>query len=101
MGFVLSILYFVFMVLCIKNLLFGPLLFVALTMFVSFITYRVIESLFINIGRKLSPRSQRTSVNLARQEGSYFSIRPGIITGTYAQGEKDQNSRMTNLIDLA
>jgi peptidoglycan/LPS O-acetylase OafA/YrhL len=61
-------LYLVFMVLGIRNLLFGPLLSVALTLFASFITYHVIESPFINIGRKLSSRRRRTLACLSPQE---------------------------------
>jgi peptidoglycan/LPS O-acetylase OafA/YrhL len=61
-------LYLVFMVLGIRNLLFGPLLSVALTLFASFITYHVIESPFINIGRKISSRRRRTLACLSPQE---------------------------------
>jgi len=48
------VLYLVFMVLGIRNLVFGPLLFVGLTVVFSFITYHFIESPLIDIGRKLS-----------------------------------------------
>jgi peptidoglycan/LPS O-acetylase OafA/YrhL len=61
----IPVLYFVFMVLGIKNLLGGPLLFVALTMLASVIAYHCIESPFINIGRKLSSRTQHNSARLA------------------------------------
>ena len=64
----IPVLYFVFMVLGIRNLFFGPLLFVALTVFAAIITYHSIESPFINIGRKLSSRSPRTSVSLSAQD---------------------------------
>jgi len=61
-------LYLVFMVLGIKNLFFGPLLFLALTMVASFITYHIIESPFIDIGRKLSTSPVRKPVILPAQE---------------------------------
>jgi peptidoglycan/LPS O-acetylase OafA/YrhL len=66
-------LYLVFMVLSIKNLFFGPLLFLVLTMVASFITYHIIESPFIDIGRRLSSSPAPTPVPLAAQntqEGS-------------------------------
>ena len=52
----LPMLYFVFMVLGIKHILFGTLLFIVLTITISAITYHFIESPFIEIGRKLSTR---------------------------------------------
>jgi peptidoglycan/LPS O-acetylase OafA/YrhL len=52
----MPILYLVFVVLDIKNLVFGPLLFVGLTMIASIITYHLIESPFIDIGRRISSR---------------------------------------------
>jgi peptidoglycan/LPS O-acetylase OafA/YrhL len=67
------ILYLVFMVFGVKNLFFGPLLFVVFTMVASFITYHLIESPLIDVGRKLSFRSIRTSACLPlqkTQEGS-------------------------------
>ena len=53
------VLYLVFMVLNIKNLFFGPLLFVALTFAASVILYHFIEYPFIEIGRILSSRVAR------------------------------------------
>jgi peptidoglycan/LPS O-acetylase OafA/YrhL len=50
----LPVLYLVFMVLDIKNVVFGPLLFVVLTMIVSVVTYQFIESPFIEFGRRMS-----------------------------------------------
>ena len=61
--------YLVFMVLGIKNLVFGPLLFVALTMVASSITYHFLESPLIEIGRKLSFPQRRSQVSLPVQEG--------------------------------
>ncbi|MFZ1083922.1 MAG: acyltransferase [Terracidiphilus sp.] len=55
----IPILYLVFMIFRIRNILLGPLLFIALTLFASFITYHVFESPFIEIGRKLSSRPPR------------------------------------------
>ena len=63
------VLYLVFMVLGIKNLVFGPLLFVALTMVASSITYHFLESPLIEIGRKLSFPQRRSQVSLPVQEG--------------------------------
>jgi peptidoglycan/LPS O-acetylase OafA/YrhL len=48
------VLYLVFMVLGIRNLVFGPLLFAGLTMIASFITYHCLESPLIDFGRRLS-----------------------------------------------
>jgi peptidoglycan/LPS O-acetylase OafA/YrhL len=61
-------LYLVFMVLCIRNLLVGSLLFVALTVFASFITYHFIESPFIDIGRKLSSGSLHSCIDSSKQD---------------------------------
>jgi peptidoglycan/LPS O-acetylase OafA/YrhL len=55
----LPILYLIFIVFDIKNLFFGPLLFVALTFAVSIVLYHFIESPFIEIGSKLSLRLTR------------------------------------------
>ena len=67
------VLYLVFTVFGIKNLVFGPLLFLMLTMVASIITYHFIESPFINLGRRLSSSPVRTPVSppaQERQEGS-------------------------------
>jgi peptidoglycan/LPS O-acetylase OafA/YrhL len=66
-------LYLVFMVLGINNLVFGPLLFVALTMVASSITYHFLESPLIEIGRKLSSPQRRIPVSLPVQEGQKTS----------------------------
>jgi peptidoglycan/LPS O-acetylase OafA/YrhL len=66
----IPVLYFVFMVIGIRNLLGGSLLFVLLTVFATFITYHFIESPFINIGRALSSRMQRNSARLVSLEDS-------------------------------
>jgi peptidoglycan/LPS O-acetylase OafA/YrhL len=57
----IPVLYLVFMVLAIRNLVFGSLLFLALTVSAAIITYHFIESPFISIGRKLSSRRPRFS----------------------------------------
>lgn len=62
------VLYLVFMVIGIKNLVFGPLLFLVLTMVASFITYHFIESPFIDIGRRLSSSPVRTPAPLPAQD---------------------------------
>jgi peptidoglycan/LPS O-acetylase OafA/YrhL len=49
-------LYLVFMVLGIKSLIFGPIIFVVLTVSASVVTYHFIESPFIEIGRRISSR---------------------------------------------
>ncbi len=49
-------LYLVFIVLGIRDLVFGPLLFVAITMVASVVTYHCIESPLIEVGRRLSSR---------------------------------------------
>jgi peptidoglycan/LPS O-acetylase OafA/YrhL len=49
-------LYLVFMVLGIKSLAFGPVLFLALTIVASIITYHFIEAPLIDVGRKISSR---------------------------------------------
>jgi peptidoglycan/LPS O-acetylase OafA/YrhL len=55
-------LYLVFMVLGIKDMLAGTLLFVALTTLASALTYHFIESPLIELGRKLSSRPARSPV---------------------------------------
>jgi peptidoglycan/LPS O-acetylase OafA/YrhL len=49
-------LYLVFMIFGIRNLIFGPMLFIAFTVAASVITYHLIESPFIEMGRRLSSR---------------------------------------------
>jgi peptidoglycan/LPS O-acetylase OafA/YrhL len=61
------VLYLVFMVLGIRNLVFGPVLFLVITMLASVITYHFIESPLINIGRKLSSRPAGTPVSIPAQ----------------------------------
>jgi peptidoglycan/LPS O-acetylase OafA/YrhL len=58
------VLYLVFKVLGIKNLFFGPLLFLVLTIVGSVITYHFIESPFIELGKRLSSGKVRTSAPL-------------------------------------
>jgi peptidoglycan/LPS O-acetylase OafA/YrhL len=53
------------MVLGIKNIFFGPLLFLVLTMVASVISYHFIESPFIELGRKLSSWPVRPPVILS------------------------------------
>jgi peptidoglycan/LPS O-acetylase OafA/YrhL len=67
------VLYFIFMVLGIKNLIAGTLLLIVLTLVASIITYHFIESPFMDIGRRLSSSPAPTPVPLAAQntqEGS-------------------------------
>jgi peptidoglycan/LPS O-acetylase OafA/YrhL len=68
--FHLPVLYFVFMVLGVRHMLFGTLLFVVVTVTVSAITYHFIEAPFIEVGRKLSSRPiltpERGLLNTAR-----------------------------------
>jgi peptidoglycan/LPS O-acetylase OafA/YrhL len=62
-----AVLYLVFMILGIRNLVFGPLLFLVITMFASVITYHFIESPLIYIGRKISSHAPRLPVSLHRK----------------------------------
>ena len=69
----MPVLYFVFMVLNIRNLVVGPLLFVAFTMIASIVTYHLIESPFIEFGKRLSSPPLRLPAILAslrRQKAS-------------------------------
>lgn len=61
-------LYLVFMVVGIKNLLFGPLLFLMVTMVASAITYHFVESPFIELGRRLSSRPRLIRDSLPSHE---------------------------------
>jgi peptidoglycan/LPS O-acetylase OafA/YrhL len=62
------VLYLVFIVFGIKNLIFGPVLYVVVTMVASFITYHFLESPFIEFGRKLSSRPPQTVALLPSEE---------------------------------
>ena len=59
-------LFVVFMVFGIRNLVFGPLLLVGLTMAASIITYHFIESPLIDMGRRLSSRPPRDELALGK-----------------------------------
>jgi len=54
------VLFLVFVILGLRNLYFGPLLFIVITIVLSILTYHLIESPFIDIGKRLSSRP-RTS----------------------------------------
>jgi len=58
------ILYLVFTVCGIKNRIFGTLTFLVLTMVVSVVTYHLIESPFMGLGRKLSSWPPRAAAPL-------------------------------------
>lgn len=60
--------YLVFMVLGIRNLVFGPLLFVGFTTVFSLIAYHYIESPLIDIGRRLSSGPARIPAALPAQQ---------------------------------
>lgn len=62
------VLYLVFMALGIRNFVFGPLLFIGLTMVASFLTYHFLEPPLIDLGRKLSSRLPRRPVALPAQK---------------------------------
>jgi peptidoglycan/LPS O-acetylase OafA/YrhL len=62
------ILFLVFMVVGIRNLVFSSFLFVGLTIIASFVTYHLIESPFIKIGRKLSSNSQHIPISIPMKE---------------------------------
>jgi peptidoglycan/LPS O-acetylase OafA/YrhL len=62
------VLYLVFVVFGVNNLVFGPLLSLVLIIAASVVTYHLIESPFMKLGKRLSIRSVRTSVLVPVEE---------------------------------
>ena len=61
----IPVLYLVFIVLGVKNWISGSLLFVCLTMLASVTTYHLIESPFIELGRRLSSPRAKPAADIA------------------------------------